>query len=344
MAFLKADKTYTLYGLEIKEKFLPTSLRPNRKLSNGTGKAEYVTIHNTDDILEAKGTNDAEQYARATHNGNMGGVSVQYFIDEIDCWHILPDDEVGYHAADGKYGPGNNTSIAIEIIMDGSGSAADLAAENRGAKLAAILLYNNGLSIDRLTTHNRWYPKKYCPYYILPHWSTFKAKVEAYLKEIKAANAPEEPEAAPAGTVHRVQVGAFKDRNNADDLQKKLEAAGFETYMVKVDGLFKVQLGAFGIKFNAESLRDKVKAAGFDAFVTTKGGTPAGPTTTPAKQIKEGDTVRLKAGAKDYNGGGLASFLFNRDHTVAELKGDRAVITYGGEVVAAVKVSDLVLS
>lgn len=44
-----------------------------------------------------------------------------------------------------------------------------------------------------------------------------------------------------------------------------------------------------------------------------------------------------------YTGGGLASFVYERDHVVSELNGDRAVITYGGVTVAAVRVSDLTL-
>ena len=53
--------------------------------------------------------------------------------------------------------------------------------------------------------------------------------------------------------------------------------------------------------------------------------------------------MRVKQGAKTYTGGGLASFVYNRDHVVSELNGDRAVITYGGVTVAAVRVSDLTL-
>lgn len=185
MAFLTPDKVYTLHGLEIKEKILPTSLKPDRLLSDGTGKAEYVTIHNTPDINEAEGTNDAEQYARATFNGNMNGVSVHYYIDETDCWKILYDNEMGYHAADGKGGKGNTTSLAIEIVMDGSGSTEDIKAEERGAKLAAILLYENGLGIERLTTHKNWYSKKYCPAFILPHWDKFRNTVKKCLEEIE---------------------------------------------------------------------------------------------------------------------------------------------------------------
>ena len=60
--------------------------------------------------------------------------------------------------------------------------------------------------------------------------------------------------------------------------------------------------------------------------------------------IKAGSVVRVKQGAKTYTGGGLASFVYGRDHVVSELNGDRAVITYGGVTVAAVRVSDLVLA
>ena len=61
----------------------------------------------------------------------------------------------------------------------------------------------------------------------------------------------------------------------------------------------------------------------------------------PTVTIKKGDTVKLKNGAKQYNGKSLASFVYSRKHKVKEVKADRAVITYGGVVVAAVNVADL---
>lgn len=82
----------------------------------------------------------------------------------------------------------------------------------------------------------------------------------------------------------------------------------------------------------------KLKAAGYsDAFITTGSGG------TAAASVKVGSKVRLKQGAKTYDGKSLASFVYNRDHVVKEISGDRAVITYGGVVVAAVKLSDLTL-
>lgn len=59
--------------------------------------------------------------------------------------------------------------------------------------------------------------------------------------------------------------------------------------------------------------------------------------------IKPGSTVKVKTGAKTYGGKNLASFIYARDHIVKEIKKDRAVITYGGIVVAAVKLSNLTL-
>ena len=183
--YLTPDRIRTEYGLTVKEKLLPdgSRLKPDRPLLHGS--VEYITVHNTDRI-KVNGTTQSEQYARATHNGNMGGVSVHYYIDEADCWQLLREDEMGYHAADGNTGPGNGTSLAVEIIMDGSGRDYDKEAEDRGALLAAILLHRHGLGIDRLASHYRWYPKKICPAYILPHWSAFAEKVRAYLHALNA--------------------------------------------------------------------------------------------------------------------------------------------------------------
>ncbi len=60
-----------------------------------------------------------------------------------------------------------------------------------------------------------------------------------------------------------------------------------------------------------------------------------------AGTVKIGSTVMLKKGAKTYNGGSLAYFVYNRPHVVKELVGDRAVIYYGVYCVAAVNVKDL---
>lgn len=63
--------------------------------------------------------------------------------------------------------------------------------------------------------------------------------------------------------------------------------------------------------------------------------------TTQKKSVKVGDTVKVKSGAKTYNGGALAVFVYTQKYKVMELKGDRAVIGQHGQVTAAVNKADL---
>lgn len=209
MAKLTPDATRTECGLVINEKIIPwgavwpkdygkykqgQKYKADQRLSGGTGKVAGVTIHNTNDLANVE--EDAEQYTRATWpNANMADARVHYYVDDINAWQNLEDTEVGWHAGDGS-GPGNGTTIAIEIIMDGSGSREDLGAEENGVILAALLLKKYGLTVDQMYTHNHWmgHPdaivqgaSKNCPLYILPHWAEFKERVSAKLSELNGS-------------------------------------------------------------------------------------------------------------------------------------------------------------
>ena len=146
MTILAPDKTTTLGGVTVKE-YLLTKHNPNRidmPTAQLTGKVLGVTIHNTDRIKTAAGTTPAEQYTRATVNGNMKTVRVHNYVDSTCAWQNLPYSLSGWHAADGN-GNGNRRTIAIECIMNGSGDAADKKAEDNAARLAAALLKQYGL-------------------------------------------------------------------------------------------------------------------------------------------------------------------------------------------------------
>ena len=60
-------------------------------------------------------------------------------------------------------------------------------------------------------------------------------------------------------------------------------------------------------------------------------------------KIKKGSIVRVRYGAKSYDGKQLAGFVYETNFAVMELVGNRAVIGIDGKVTAAVKVSDLIL-
>lgn len=57
--------------------------------------------------------------------------------------------------------------------------------------------------------------------------------------------------------------------------------------------------------------------------------------------IKVGDTVRVKRGAKSYDGVALASFVYDNVYDVMELDGNRAVIGKGGAVTTAIHIDNL---
>ena len=228
MAILKPDKTTTLGGVTVNE-YLLTKHNPNKidmPSVSMEGRIIGVTIHNTPWITTAAGTTPAEQYTRATVNGNMNDVRVHYYVDNVCAWQNLPLTLSGWHAADGD-GNGNHRTIAIECIMSSAYNDKDKKSEDNCAKLAAALLKKYKLGINALYTHNHWYSGKYCPAYILPHWDKFKAKVQSYMNSGSSA---------PATTqLYRVrktwsdaksQIGAYSSLENA----KKACKAGYSVF------------------------------------------------------------------------------------------------------------------
>lgn len=189
-----------------------------------------------------------------------------------------------------------------------------------------------------MTVH-RDYANKACPGdYLYNRHGEIAAEVNKRLGV--AAEEPEQSAQDGAKNLYRVQIGAFEKKDNATAFAEKLKKEGFDTYIVQSGKYYKVQVGAFGVKKNAEAMLEKLKKAGHDdAFLTYSGASSS----TATQTIKAGSKVRVKSGAKTYTGGSLASFVYTRDHIVKEISGKRAVITYGGVVVAAVNVDDLTL-
>lgn len=195
MTLLKPTSTYTACGVTVKVRIIPSGLKSGKNIYEGGKlvikkgdkfksdlympgkKPQFVTIHNTERI-SVSGTTMSEQYSRATYpNENMGSTRVQYYVDDVESWQNLRDDEQGWHCSASINSTANRTSIAIEVI----GSSAK--AEDNGARLAAYLLHKYGLPITKLKSHKDWTGKN-CPAYILPHWEAFKNRVSIYLDKL----------------------------------------------------------------------------------------------------------------------------------------------------------------
>lgn len=193
----------------------------------------------------------------------------------------------------------------------------------------------NPASDEMVITVHRWFTNKSCPGdWLYNRLGDLAARVTTNLGGSQSSN---------NDVLYRVQTGAFSVKENADRMLEKVKAAGFDTYMIQVDGMYKIQVGAYSKKENADAMANKLKAAGFDTFITTHGGQAVSTTSTPTREVTIGSVVRLKKGAKTYSGGSLASFVYERNHQVTQLSGDRAVISYKGTVVAAVHKDDLIL-
>lgn len=137
-------------------------------------------------------------------------------------------------------------------------------------------------SDEMVLTVHRWFANKSCPGDWL--YSRLDDLAEKVTKNLSGTTTPTTTTTTKSDTLYRVQVGAYSVKNNADVQIKKVKAAGFDTYMVKVGGLYKIQVGAYSKKENAEAMQKKLKAKGFDSFITTESGSAV--TTTSKKSIE----------------------------------------------------------
>ena len=88
------------------------------------------------------------------------GAWIEITVDDHAIVQHLPDYETAYHAGDGKDGPGNTTSIGIEICVNAGGDFE--AAKANAAALVRLLMEEHGIPLDNVVQHNRWNGKD-CP-------------------------------------------------------------------------------------------------------------------------------------------------------------------------------------
>ena len=217
----------------------------------------YITIHNT-----ANPNADARDHYNAQTQGHLGSMqmAVHYYVDDGDTiYQCLRDLEQGWHAGDGR-GPGNSKSISIEVCEKTGSDQAK--AEAHAAALTADLILQRNIPVDHVVPHKHWTGKN-CPHLILPHWEKFMAQVRYYVALFEGKT----PEAQP-GTLYRVQVGAYKQYENAERMQQTIRGLGYaDAFIQLADGWYKVQVGAFSVRENAQKRLDELAAKGYEAII-----------------------------------------------------------------------------
>lgn len=169
--------------VNIVQDFIPTGRRnrPGHKLT-----PQYITIHDT---ANSNAGADALSHAKYLKGdaAAKAPVSWHFTVDDKRVIQHLPLDEVGWHAGDGGNGPGNRTSIGIEICENSDGDRA--MAEKNAAEVVAQLLKELGLSIDKVVQHNKWTGKN-CPHILRGRsggWENFLVQVKEFMQETKVS-------------------------------------------------------------------------------------------------------------------------------------------------------------
>lgn len=70
--------------------------------------------------------------------------------------------------------------------------------------------------------------------------------------------------------LYRVQVGLFRRKENADNLNYQLMDQGYPSFILQSDGFYKVQVGAFQEMGNAVAMERKLRRDGYQTLITTR--------------------------------------------------------------------------
>lgn len=322
-----------------------TNITPYNKTKNRNHAIDTITIHCFVGQVNAK--RGLEVFLPAGKNASCNYVvgfdgSIGLCVEEKDrswCTSSSAND---------------NRAITIEVASDNKHPyAVTDAAYEALIKLVADICKRNNIETliwstnktERMghlkgcnMTVHRDYAAKACPGdYLYNKHADIASKVNAMLGTSWSYVAPTQPN---SNALYRVQTGAFSKKANAEAELKKVKAAGFDAIVVQVDNLYKVQVGAYANYANATAIQAKLKIAGFATMITTKSGSVVSETTT-TKPVTVGATVKINKGAKTYTGGSLASFVYERNHNVDSVSGNRVVISYNGIIVAAMNANDL---
>lgn len=170
--------------------------------------ASRIVVHNT--------ANDATARNEIAYMiSNDQEVSFHYAVDDKEVVQGIPENRNAWHSGDGEHGKGNREGIAIEICYSKSGGERFTQAEKNAAELIAEILKRYGWGVDRVTKHQD-YSGKYCPHRTLDAgWDRFIKMIESKMNT----------------KLHRVQVGAFANRSNAEKLCNELKAKGYSAFI-----------------------------------------------------------------------------------------------------------------
>ena len=141
---------------------------------------KFITIHETGNFSKGANAKNHSIYLKNLAIANTTYVSWHYTVDDTCAYHHIPDDEIAWHAGDGrKEGGGNMASIGIEICVNPDGDFNK--SMDNAAWLTAKLLKENNLTINAVKQHHDFSGKN-CPQTIREKglWNSFLTTVKKY--------------------------------------------------------------------------------------------------------------------------------------------------------------------
>ncbi len=219
-----------------------------------------ITIHHMAGNLSVERCGEVFQSRQASSNYGVGTDGrVGLYVDE------------GNRSWASSSRSNDNQAVTIEVANDSTGGdwhVSDTALE-KTIDLCVDICKRNGIAQlnytgdknGNLTRHN-YFAATLCPGPYLQ--SKFPYIANEVNKRLTG-------EAIDYNTLYKVQVGAFKEKENAETLQDELDSKEYNTYLVKENDLYKVQVGAFSNKENADKLKSKLDTEGYDTFMVETG-------------------------------------------------------------------------
>lgn len=186
--------------------------RTGRKMA-----AQSLTIHST--ANPASTARNERDYL--TNPSNTSSTAYHMVVDEKECICCVPFSEVAYHAGDGANGPGNTTSVGLEICESGDRERT----LQHAAQVAAWFLKGRGWGVDRLCQHHDWSGKN-CPRILRDtgRWGEFTKMVGKEMTRAMTTQEARKILKEKAGLEEQTLV-FLECYKYADDLLTKLAAA-----------------------------------------------------------------------------------------------------------------------
>lgn len=183
------DRTELGRSLNLSVEMIPTG-RPNR--SGRQIAATHLTVHNTSNTNRGANAKAHSRFVRekgfyVLPSGKTNHVSWHYTVDDTRVIKHLPVNERAIHA-----GNGNGVSLGIEICMHAG--IDQNAANERAARLIAVLMHDLKIPKANIRSHKSWTGKS-CPTLLLSKFDGFRERAAAICDGLEGAA---EEEGSPA--------------------------------------------------------------------------------------------------------------------------------------------------